>query len=192
MSKKRKTDPDKLLIATEFFKSRIDQLGDWCVGDIRRCCRLKDDGTYETNGAMVGAFILWVCSIDYLGGLLTNSHLDSRKRITSFLEGYINKARGDTRKYNSKDILDLRDGLVHSYSPNCILLSGADRRLHLARLGDQTFLILEEVVEDTEKAFDLFKKDLLSNNGMILTAYDYYNKYLPIGPLKMEYTIAQK
>lgn len=79
-------DKDKLFIATEFFKARIDQIGDWCVGDIRRCCRLKKDGTYEPGGALVGAFILWVCALDYLGGLLTNSHNDSRHRIKSFLE----------------------------------------------------------------------------------------------------------
>lgn len=178
----------KLFIAKEFFKARIDQIGDWCVGDIRRCCRLKNDGTYEQGGALVGAFILWVCALDYLGGLLTNAHKDSRIRIKAFLEKYVNKARGDKKKYDSQGILDLRDGLVHSYCPNFLLVSSVDRKLHLAKIGDRTFLVLEEVVEDMEKAFELFKKDLLASDKMMIKAFDYYKKYPPLGPVKVQFT----
>jgi hypothetical protein len=187
MAKKRRTDTDKLTVANEFFRTRINQIGDWCVGDIRRCCRLKQDGTYEPNGAMVGAFILWVCAIDYLGGLLTNSHNDSRLRIKSFVDKYVNKYRAGSIEYDSKEILDLRDGLVHSYCPNFLLVSSIDKKLHLARLGEMTFLVLEQAIEDLEVAFLRFKKDLLTNDKMKITAFDYYKKYPPLGPVKIEF-----
>jgi len=178
---------DKLILAKAFFNKKIDQIGDWCVGDIRRCCRLKKDGSYEQGGALVGAFILWVCALDYLGGLLTNAHRDYKKRIRTFLEQYVNKARIDSKKYDSQEILDLRNGLVHSYCPNFLLVSSIDRRFHLAKIQARTFLVLEEVVEDMERAFEKFKKDLLSSDKMMLTAFDYYKKYPPLGPLKIEF-----
>ena len=58
--------------------------------------------------------------------------------------------------------------------------------MHLEKTGAQTILVLEEVVEDIERAFDLFRSDLLSSDEMMLTAFDYYNKYPPLGPVPMK------
>ncbi len=140
---------------------------------------------------MVGAFILWVCALDYLGGLLTNEHKDYKLRIKEFLEKYINKARKDGKSYDPQDIIDLRNGLVHSYCPNFLLVSSIDRKLHLERMGDRTFMVLEEIVEDTEKAFEMFKKDLLSSDKMMLTAFDYYKEYPPVGPIPIKIEVKQ-
>lgn len=175
----------KLFIAKKFFEARIDQIGNWCVGDIRRCCRFKQDGTFEQNGSMVGAFILWVCTLDYLGGLLTNSKDDYKRRISRFLR-YLNKARKNKNKpltYDSKKIIEFRNGLVHSYSPNYTLVSAGDNALHLKKRNKRIHLVLEEVIVDMESAFELFKKDLLSDDRMILRAFDYYKTYPPLGPL---------
>lgn len=178
-------DKNKLFFAKAFFKARIDQIGNWCVGDIRRCCRFRQNGTFEPNGSMVGAFILWVCALDYLGGLRTNSKKDYKKRITSFL-GYLNsmrKASNKLRRYNAKKIIDFRNGLIHSYCPNYTLVSAGDRKLHLRKRNKRIYLILEEVIEDMEGAFELFKKDLLSSDRMMVKAYNYYKTYPPLGPL---------
>lgn len=178
-------DKNKLFSAKEFFKARIDQIGNWCVGDIRRCYRFRRDGTFESNGSMVGSFILWVCALDYLGGLRTNYKKNYRKRITSFLS-YLNslrRANNKLRRYNAKKIIDFRNGLVHSYCPNYTLVSDGDRGLHLKKRNKRIYLVLEEVIEDMEGAFELFKKDLLSSDRMMLRAYNYYKTYPPLGPL---------
>lgn len=100
----------------------------------------------------------------------------------------MNNVRRDSKKYDSQEILDLRDGLVHSYCPNFLLVSSFDRKFHLARTGGRVFLVLEEVVEDAEDAFKKFRSDLLSDDKMMLTAFDYYKKYPPVGPIKIEFT----
>lgn len=181
-----KMDRDKLFIAKAFFKARIDQIGDWSVGDIRRCCRLRQDGTFEQNGSMVGAFILWVCALDYLGGLLTNDKRGYKKRIRGFLR-YLNRARKDNnkpRRYDDKKLIVFRNELVHSYSPNYTLVSAGDRTLHLRKRNKRMYLVLEEVIEDMEEAFKFFKNDLLSSNKMMLMAFDYYKTYPPLGPIE--------
>ncbi len=174
----------KKMFAKEIFDAHIDGLGDWVVGDIRRCCRLKTDGQYESNGAMVGAFVLWVCAIDYLGGLLTNNHNDSSVRMMVYITEYLNKARPQEGPfYKETDIFNLRNGIVHSYSPpNFLLTNSQSKRLHLTTQGGYTWLVLECVIDDMEKAFVNFRNDLLSNEKILLKAFDYSMKFPPLSP----------
>ena len=179
-------DKGKQQIARAYFEQHIDRIGDWCVGDIRRCCRLRNDGQYEHGGALIGAFILWVCSLDYLGGLLTNSHHDYSKRIETYLDKYFNQSKNPNEHiYDLKQIIEFRNGIIHSYSPNYALLSKASKEMHLTEVNGRTFLVLEEIVADSERAFKNFKKDLLSNDQMLITAFNYYKKYPPVGPLEL-------
>ena len=57
--------------------------------------------------------------------------------------------------------------------------------MHLTEVNGRTFLVLEEIVADSERAFKNFKKDLLSNDQMLITAFNYYKKYPPVGPLEL-------
>ncbi len=49
---------DDLLLANAFINTHFDRIVDWAIGDIKRCCRMNNDGTCGNNGALVGAFVL--------------------------------------------------------------------------------------------------------------------------------------
>jgi len=67
-----KIDKDELVLASAFISTHFERIIDWAVGDIKKCCRMKEDGICEENGALIGAFMLWCCAIDYFGGLFTS------------------------------------------------------------------------------------------------------------------------
>lgn len=180
-------DKNKLLIADAFFKGNLDRLVEWSVGDIRKCCRMKEDGSCEEGGAMVGAFILWICAIEYLGGLLTgNTEPDgTNNRITEFVSRYL-------RGYNPAFITELRWSLLHYYSPHYFALMHENnileaRKIHLKKAPatkNQYILHLGCCIVDLEKAANVFKKDFWENEEIRLVAYSFCETHLPIMPIK--------
>ena len=83
----------ELFFAKAYINEQFERIIDWAVGDIRRCCRMKPDGTCEDNGALVGAFILWTCAIEYFGGLYTGftSAGQTKARFNGFIEKYMSR-----------------------------------------------------------------------------------------------------
>jgi hypothetical protein len=181
-------DKDKLFIADAFLEKHFDRLVlEWSVGDIKKCCRMREDGSCEDGGAMVGAFSLWVCSIEYLGGLLTGNTKakGTGDRITKFVGAYLGG-------YNPAFITELRWSLLHFYSPHHFSLIHEDnilaaRKYHLQKvLGteDQFHLHLGCSVADLEGAAKKFIDDLWGSEEMRMTAFTFYQTHLPLMPMK--------
>lgn len=180
------TNKDKLFIVDAFFKRNFDRLLEWSVGDIRKCCRMRKDGSCEEDGAMVGSFILWICSIEYLGGLLSgNTEMKGTSdRITRFIQKYL-------KGYNPEYLIELRWSLLHYYSPHYFALIHENnlngmRRYHLQKIpgkSDQYYLHLGCSVFDLEKAVEEFKKDFWNKKDQRIIAYNFYKTHLPIMPI---------
>ena len=108
----------ELFFAKAYINEHFDRIIEWAVGDIRRCCRMNPDGTCGDKGALVGAFILWTCAIDYFGGLYTGftSQGATKARFREFIGKYMSR-------YNAEKIEDLRWSLQHYYSPHHFVYS---------------------------------------------------------------------
>lgn len=64
-------DKDELKFAEALINAHFERIIGWVVGDIKKCCRMRQDGTCDDSGALVGSFILWCYALDYFGYLPT-------------------------------------------------------------------------------------------------------------------------
>lgn len=178
-------DKDKLILADALLREHFERIKDWAVGDIRKCCRMRQDGTCEDNGSLVGAFILWCCAIDYFGGMLTGdtyvTERGTRSRITAFVEKYLKRYA----KYDSKKIIDLRWSLIHYYSPLHFFLEhdSNKRKYHLKKTNKGYLLHLGSAIEDLEKAVADYSTDLWNKPNLRINAFKYYKKNPMIKPI---------
>lgn len=175
---------DELLFANAFLKQEFDRIVDWAVGDIKRCCRMNSDGTCNDGGAMVGAFILWCCAIEYFGGLYTGNAENggTRQRFEGFMTKYM-------KRYDYSKVYDLRWSLLHYYSPCHFALIHennleANRNIHLSQNNNGIILHLGWSVKDLENSVNKYKNDLKSSDLLKIKAWRYYKKRYPIMPLK--------
>lgn len=176
---------DELLLAEAFLTKEFERIVDWAVGDIKRCCRLSADGSCAEGGALVGAFILWCCAIEYFGGLYTGNPNDKRTfyRYKEFVTKYM-------PSYDHNKLYDLRWSLLHYYSPHHFALVHENnievgRKYHLAETSRGIILHLGCSVFDFEKAVDKYKVDLQKNPELKIKAFKYWKKQLPIMPLEV-------
>lgn len=177
---------DELLFADVFLKEHFDRIVDWAVGDIKRCCRIKSDGNCDDGGALVGAFMLWCCAIEYFGGLYTGNPNDggTKARMQDFITKYM-------PRYDYLKIYDLRWSLLHYYSPHHFALCHennleANKNRHLSRSDKGIILHLGWSVKDLEDGVSQYKQDLESNDLLKMKAWKYYKKQYPIMPIKIE------
>jgi len=184
--KNNSINKDELAFADAFLKQHFDRIVDWAVGDIKRCCRMNADGTCEDNGALVGAFILWCCAVDYFGGLYTGnfSNRGTKQRISEFIKTYM-------KKYDCDKVYDLRWSLLHYYSPHHFVLYHENnlkdnKDKHLTTSNRGIMLHLGWAVKDLDEAVNHYKQDLEKDNTLKLKAWKYYKKQYPIMPIKVE------
>lgn len=176
----------ELLFAEAYIDEHFERIIDWAIGDIRRCCRMNSDGTCDDKGALVGAFILWTCAIDYFGGLYTGrtSPGDTKARFKGFIEKYMSR-------YDAEKVEDLRWSLQHYYSPHHFVLYHENnleknKTFHLTTTPKGIMLHLGWAVKDLEDAVNKYYEDLKSNNILKVKVWRYYQEQLPIMPVKVE------
>jgi len=185
-TKQHKINESELLLANAFLKKHFDRIIDWVIGDIKKCCNMTRDGTCNKDGALVGAFILWCCALDYFGGLLTNNSNNggTKKRYKEFISTYMSK-------YDYEKIYDLRWSLLHYYSPHHFVLYhennlNNNKNKHLSISNRGIMLHLGWAVKDVENAVVHYKVDLKKDDKLKIKVWRYYQKQLPIMPVKVE------
>ncbi len=176
----------ELPIANTFINEHFDRIIEWQIGDIKKCCRMKSDGTCDDNGALVGAFILWVCAIDYFGGLYTGLTTQgaTKARFKAFVQKYM-------PQYDWSKLEELRWSLTHYYSPHFFVLYHENNiqqndNLHLGHTNRGIRLHLGCSVRDLEKAVKTYYEELKNSDTMKVTVWRYYNEHLPLMPVKIE------
>lgn len=176
---------NELFFAEAYIKEHFDRIIDWSIGDIKRCCRMKNDGTCEDGGALVGAFILWCCAIDYFGGLYTGlfSRGDTKRRFRSFISKYMSR-------YDADKINDLRWSLLHYYSPRHYVLYHennfeSNKNLHLTESNRGILLHLGWSIKDLEDGVKNYYDDLKNSDELKIKVWRYYREQLPIMPVKV-------
>lgn len=175
-----------LFYAKAYIDKNFERIIDWAVGDIRRCCRMNNDGTCNDGGALVGAFILWTCAIEYFGGLYTGFTLpgQTKSRFKNFIEKYMSR-------YDAVKVEGLRWFLQHYYSPHHFVLYHENnleqnKELHLSTSDRGVMLHLGWSVKDLEDAVAKYHHDLMANDSLKLKLWSYYKEQLPIMPIKVE------
>lgn len=181
---------DELIHAKAYIGEHLERLIEWVIGDIKRCCRMNQDGTCENKGALVGAFILWTCAIDYLGGLYTGytSQGATKARYKAFMEKYMSK-------YNAEKIEELRWSLVHYYSPHHFVLYHEknledNKDKHLTQTNRGILLHLGWAIRDLDDAVKKYQEDLEGSDTLKIKLWRYYKEQLPIMPTKIESLIS--
>lgn len=176
----------ELVHAKAFIKEHFDRIISWAVGDIRKCCRMSEDGTCDDNGALVGAFILWGSAIDYFGGLYTGlaSKGSTKVRFKSFIEKYM-------PQYDADKVEDLRWSLSHCYSPHHFVLYHENnleqnKNLHLTQTNRGILLHLGWAVKDLENAVKKYYEELKEEDSLKIKVWRYYKEQLPIMPIQVE------
>ncbi|OGE63742.1 hypothetical protein A3A14_04215 [Candidatus Daviesbacteria bacterium RIFCSPLOWO2_01_FULL_43_38] len=193
-------DQDELLIAKALLKKEFKRVYNWVVGDIRKCCRLKKDGTYKRGaGSLIGAFILWCCAVDYFGGLLIGikkyrnwkgelkkEDYSSKQHVKAFVETYLKKYG----EYDAEKVYRLRCSLVHNYT-----LSGYEvvehdlskRSNHLTKDSKNRYwLHLGSAIEDLEKAVEDYMNDVKKHDNFKINAYEYYTVHPLLKPMDLK------
>ncbi len=181
---------DELLFAKAYIDEHFDRIIEWAIGDIKRCCKMNPDGTCDDKGALVGAFILWTCAIEYFGGLYTGYTTPgaSNARIKEFVKKYM-------PKYDPDKIADLRWSLQHYYSPHHFVLYhennlAANKDLHLTSTSRGILLHLGWVIKDLKEGVQSYYKDLKDKDSLKIKLWRYYKKQLPLMPVKVEKIIS--
>jgi len=172
---------NKLKLARPYINDHINRLYDWSVGDIRRCCRIKADGSFEDEGALYGAFILWVCAIDFWGGVMTNlaEKRDSNQRFKAFVNGYLKK---QSELYKYSEIYNFRNELTHYYT---LMHFSVERdpnfnSKHLQKLKNGSrLLVLGPAINDLEASVTNLITDIKNDGDKIVTAFEYFVNHLP-------------
>lgn len=179
-------DKDEMIFANAFINAEFGRIVDWAVGDVKRCCRMNKDGTCNNDGALVGAFILACCAIDYFGGLYTGYATQSatHARFRSFIEKYMSK-------YDFQKIEDLRWSLIHYYSPHHFVLYHENnleqnRTLHLSVTAKGILLHLGWFINDLEEAVNRYWEELRKDDKLKIKAWKYWKEQLPIMPTRVE------
>lgn len=191
---------DELIFADIFLKSKSFKIiYDWVIGDIRKCCRIKKDGTYKKGaGSLIGAYILWCCAVDYYGGLflgvkkyrnwdkkIKRENYSTRQHIKSFVNKYL-------KKYDSYDpdkIYRLRNSLTHNYTLDgyTIVEHDPNKKTYHLKLTNKGYLLhLGCAIEDLEKAVKDYLKDLKKDSYLKIHAFEYYTLNPILGPLNPE------
>ena len=177
---------DEIALANKFINEEFSRIIDWAVGDVKRCCRMNENGTCENGGALVGAFILACCAIDYFGGLYTGYTTTgaTKARFKFFIEKYMSR-------YDPVKIEDLRWSLVHYYSPHHFILYHENtleenKDLHLRPTKNGINLHLGWFVKDLESAVNAYWEDLKKEDKLKIKAWKYWKEQLPIMPTKVE------
>lgn len=175
--------------AQEFVDNNLDRIVEWTVGDIKRCCRIKDDGICEDGGALVGAFILWCCAIDYYGGLYTG--LTAPRATLSRFKGFVHKYMS---RYDAIKLADLRWALLHYYSVRHFALYHQNdleqnKELHLSPSTAGILLHLGTSVIDLENAVKQYCKDLKADDNLKVKMWRYNKEIYPLMPIKVELII---
>lgn len=181
----------EVFFAEAFLNQNFDRIIDWAVGDIRKCCRMKQDGTCEENGALVGAFILWCCAIEYFGGLYSGLTTPgaTKARFKAFIEKYM-------EKYDPKKIEDLRWSLTHYYSPQHYVLYHennfkSNEALHLSTNNRGIMLHLGWAINDLEKGVKEYHNDLKNNDQLKVKAWRFFKEQHPIMPISLDMLTVQ-
>ena len=176
----------ELPLAKSFIGQHLDRIIDWSVGDVKRCCNLNADGTCADNGALLGAFMLWCCAIDYFGGLFTGNSGDNgtKTRVREFINKYM-------PSYEWQKVYDLRWSLLHFYSPHHFLLfhegdENNGRTKHLKTSNQGILLHLGCSIIDLEKAVGSFRSDVRKSDEMKVRIWRYYKAQPPVMPIKFE------
>lgn len=190
-------DKDELVIAKALIESEFPRVYDWVIGDIRKCCRLKEDGSYKKGaGSLIGAFILWCCAVDYYGGLLTGvkkyhnwenkiirEDYSSRQRVKIFTEKYLNTYGN----YDSNRVYDLRNSLVHNYTVKGyeVVEHDPDKKdSHLKKdEKGRYWMHLGTAISDLEHAVIDYMKDVENEDVLKINAYEYYIIHPLLKPL---------
>jgi len=174
-------DNNELLFADAFIRDKIDLLYDWSIGDIRKCAGLKSDGAFKKNGPFVGVFILWCCAIDFWGGIFSNNSI-SKCRFVSFIDSYLSVYG----KYDYEILYNLRNKLVHNYTPESVILETEEDKesLHLAEWNNKLVLHLKPCIYDLESAAKDLVDDLKNNNERKIVAWRYFKKHPPVKSLE--------
>jgi hypothetical protein len=169
------------LHADAFLKQHFSRLKEWSIGDIRKSSGLKNNGEFTGNGAYIGSSILWICAIDFFGGLLTGScePRGTDRRIKTFVQKYLRKYG----HYNPDKLSDLRWSLIHFYTVRHYTLdeTQATRRYHLKKIKNRDGLLhLGRMIEDLELAVEDYTKDLWSKPELRIRAYRYFRQTNPL------------
>jgi len=182
----------ELIFAKAYINEHFDRIVEWAIGDIRRCCRMNQDGTCDDKGALVGAFILWTCAIDYFGGLYTGqtSSGATKARFKGFIEKYLSR-------YNAESIEELRWSLQHYYSPHNFVLYHENnleqnKYLHLKQTSKGILLHLGWAIKDLEDGVNQFCNDLRLSDNLKIKLWRYYKEQLPIAPVQVETLVTPK
>lgn len=182
-----KAKKGELPFARAFIDQHLDRIIDWSIGDVRRCCNMNPDGTCRADGALVGAFMLWCCAIDYFGGLYTGiaTEKGTKTRMREFINKYMSS-------YDWQKIYDLRWSLLHFYSPHHYLLfhegnEGIGRMKHLKQSNGGILLHLGCSIIDLEAGVGSFKTQVLGSDNMKVKIWRYFKAQPPIMPVKFEF-----
>jgi hypothetical protein len=108
----------------------------------------------SSGGSKIGAFILASCFIDYMAGFLCGRKTkskDYKRFVCCYLPAY------DSEKLYK----DLRCKLVHNYSEGgSYWLKYNQPELHGHTMDNRTIVNLENFIDDLERAFHKFAKDI--------------------------------
>lgn len=176
----------EIQLAKAYINEHFDRIIDWSIGDIRRCCRMNKDGTCDDNGALVGAFILWCCAIEYFGGLYTGltEPSNTKARFKEFIQKYMSK-------YDWQKVEDLRWSLSHYYSPHHFVLYhegdlNKNKSIHLTQNKRGTMLHLGWAVKELEEAVGRYHDDLKNDDVLKVKVWRFYKEQLPIMPIEVK------
>ncbi|MBI4089717.1 MAG: hypothetical protein HY424_03375 [Candidatus Levybacteria bacterium] len=192
-------DLDELLLAKALLKKESKRIYDWVVGDVRKCCRLKKDGSYKRGASsLIGSFILWCCAVDYYGGLfmgvkkytgwdgkITMENYSTRSHIKNFTGKYLKKY-GD---YDANKIYELRNSLIHNYTLagyQVVEHDPNESKNNLKWSNKGYILHLGAALGDLEKAVKNYLKDLKSNDELKIRAFQYYKLNPILKPMAPE------
>ena len=172
---------NKIELGKPYIKEHINRLYDWSVGDIKRCCRLRADGSFEDGGAPFGAFILWVCAIDFWGGVMTNlaGKKDASQRFKAFVNGYL---KDQNKLYKHNEIYDFRNELIHYYTLMHFSVEHDPNfnSKHLQKLNNGSrLLVLGPAISDLETSVTKLITDIKNDDEKTITAFEYFADHLP-------------
>lgn len=176
----------ELLFAQAYIDQHMNRIIDWSIGDIRRCCRMNEDGTCNEGGALVGAFILWCCAIEYFGGLYTGftEQNQTKARFQAFIQKYMSR-------YDWEKVSDLRWSLSHYYSPHHFALfhegsMDITKSVHLTQSKKGILLHLGWAIKDLETAVENYHQELKQSDVLKVKVWRFYKEQLPIMPIVVE------
>ncbi len=172
--------------AQEFIDNNLTRIIRWTIGDIKKCCRFKKDGTCLDNGALIGAFILWCCAIDYFGGLYTGltSQSATSARYKEFIEKYM-------PQYPADKVEDLRWALLHYYTVRHFVLYHhnnleLNKLIHLTESSKGIRLHLGTSIIDLEKAVNQYRKELATSPALKVKFWRYNKELSPLVPVNFD------